>query len=94
MFDLIDASMLMMSLDKYNDRQRRTVVKTHACNLTIKTEILCIFPHFPAFLGFLFRPVLLSLPYLLFLLYLPFVPVATIKSMRGTRLVIRVCVKN
>ncbi|XP_063707316.1 piezo-type mechanosensitive ion channel component isoform X4 [Culicoides brevitarsis] len=32
---------------------------------------------------FLFRPVLLSLPYLLFLLYLPFVPVATIKSMRG-----------
>uniref|UniRef100_A0A336MKE4 CSON001936 protein n=1 Tax=Culicoides sonorensis TaxID=179676 RepID=A0A336MKE4_CULSO len=33
--------------------------------------------------GLLFRPVLLSLPYLLFLLYLPFVPVATIKTMRG-----------
>lgn len=34
-------------------------------------------------LGILYRPLGLTLPYLLLLLYLPFVPVATVKTIRG-----------
>lgn len=38
---------------------------------------------FASFSGILYRPVGLTLPYLLLLLYLPFVPVATEKTIRG-----------
>lgn len=39
--------------------------------------------YFRSFSGILYRPVGLTLPYLLLLLYLPFVPVATEKTIRG-----------